>query len=143
MSEDRIAWLRSHIAVARDFARSLPEDWIQERLEMESRAEQLTDELAGEVRTRYALDRSTTLGAVHYTGTVDGLRLKSWAQHELCFEDDRPFGYGWAIYLNDCEYMASEKGELSTMAEAERAVLASIPEAVEIYRHSAERESET
>lgn len=82
------------------------------------------------------LDRSRLLGAIRYHGDIDGIRVKAWAQHELCLDDDRPFGYGWAIYLDDRQYMASERGEHETLLDAEQELLASIPESLEIYRHS-------
>lgn len=80
MSEDRIAWLRSQIAIANDFARSLPETWIQERAEWSVRAEQLTEELDRALRdhdlnnnplvpiTRYA----TLFVRVNAQGKVEG-----------------------------------------------------------------------
>lgn len=148
MSEERIAELRAQIAAANDFPRPSPETWPQVRAEWLTRVEQLNAELGAEVLATYPLDRIDDNGGVQYRGSIDGLDVWAWTQPE--FRDWREDGddgwklaYGWAVYLNDKQYMRSEKGEHETPDAAVHAVLAAIPEAIEIYRHSERVEGES
>lgn len=85
----------------------------------------------------HLLRRSGQRGNWSFRGTIDGLDVRAWTRPEprdVGYGEGIEIGYGWAVYLNDCEYARSERGEHDDPDDAERAMLAAIPAAIDVWR---------
>lgn len=91
----------------------------------------------------HLLRREVDIVGVQYRGTVDGLDVWAWMQSEPRiggFGEGIEFGSAWSVSLNDRQYLWSDEGEHNEPEDAERALLAAVPDAIELY-YADEREA--